>query len=88
MNQNDKVAGYHKGKYMEVSSINANNSRRNMFIKYANSFMSNPTQTPEDVAEKTQATVPNNNKSMGIETLTTFSIFPKQVVNGKTIITA
>ena len=88
MNQNNKVADYHKGKSMEVSSINANNLRKNMFIKYANSFMSNPTQTPEEVAEKTQTTILQNNKSMGIETLTTFSIYPKQVVNGKTIITA
>ena len=73
---------------MNVSSLN-NDSRKNMFIKYANSFMSNPTQTPDEIAEKAQTNLPQkDNKSMGIETLTTFSIYPKQVVNGKTIITA
>ena len=53
--------------------------------------MSNPTQDPSEIVEKTQKTVSQGNKvnkSMGIETLTTFSIFPKQVVGGKTIITA
>ena len=74
---------------MNVSLVNDSESRKNMFIKYANSFMSNPAPTPEEIAEKAQTTVPqSNNKSMGIETLTTFSIYPKQVVNGKTIITA
>ena len=71
--------------------INEENSRRNTFIKYANSFMSNPTQNTSEIVEKTKKTIPaegEGNKSMGIETLTTFSIFPKQVVNGKTIITA
>ena len=75
---------------MNISSIE-NDSRKNLFIKYSNSFMSNPIQDPSEIVEKTQKTVAQENrinKSMGIETLTTFSIYPKQVVAGKTIITA
>lgn len=76
---------------MNVSSISENTARRNLFIKYANSFMSNPTQDSGEIVDKSLKTEPEtdkNNKSKGIETLTTFSIFPKQVVNGQTIITA
>lgn len=73
---------------MNVSSISSISSlRRNMFIQYANSFMNfkanqgeeNPVTTPD------LEPVKKADKSMGIETLT---IFPKQVVDGKTIITA
>lgn len=76
---------------MNVSSISENSARRNLFIKYANSFMSTPSDEQSEVATKTIKTIPENdenNKQKGIETLTTFSIFPKQVVNGQTIITA
>ena len=76
---------------MNVSSIAINDNckpRRNMFIKYANSFMSF-TNGGSEAIEKAQKTQPVNDKkldkSMGIETLT---IFPKQVIDGKTIITA
>ena len=90
MNNNIRRSNYHKGLKMNISSIE-NDSRKNLFIKYSNSFMSNPTQDPSEIVEKTQKTVAQENrinKSMGLETLTTFSIFPKQVVAGKTIITA
>lgn len=73
---------------MKVSSIQANEQdlRRNLFIRYANSFMSNP---DEQIPQTGNDTISGNEpKSMGIETLTSFSIYPKQVVNGKTIITA
>ena len=77
---------------MKVSSIQANENdlRRNMFIRYANSFMSNPDDDSDSPVEKAGNIDTQNslNKSKGIETLTSFSIFPKQVINGKTIITA
>lgn len=72
---------------MHVSSIT--DSRKNLFIRYANHFMG--LNNNEDGESTIKAPTPESSiekKSMGIETLTTYSIFPKQVVNGKTIITA
>ena len=76
---------------MNVLSISLNDNckpRRNMFIKYSNSFMSMMNGGNEAI-EKAQKVNPVTDKkldkSMGIETLT---IFPKQVIDGKTIITA
>ena len=71
---------------MEVSAISAND-RKNMFIEYANSFMSlNPNSDDESVVTKPDIEpVKKIDKSMGIETLT---IFPKQIIDGKMIITA
>lgn len=71
------------------ASLGKNNvPRKNLFIKYSNSFMSTMNRTGEAI-EKTQKINPADNKkldkSKGIETLT---IFPKQVIDGKTIITA
>ncbi|MBE7711756.1 MAG: hypothetical protein E7Z92_06430 [Cyanobacteria bacterium SIG31] len=68
---------------MKVSAINAishdeHNSRRNIFIQLSNTFMSAPkVESPIEKAHK-----------LGIENLEEFTIFPKEVVNGKTIITA
>ena len=73
---------------MNVSSIQASEQglRRNLFIKYANSFMSAPNDDTKQTSEKP---LPDENKkldkTMGIETLT---IFPKEVINGKTTIIA
>ncbi len=71
---------------MQVSSIASTHSRRNLFIKYANNYMNframneenEPVSKPESDSVKTE-------KTKGIETLT---IFPKQVIEGKTVITA
>ena len=75
---------------MNVSAISANdsNSRRNLFIQYANHFMSfraNPEADTEPAVTKPVKPVKKIDKSMGIETLT---IFPKEIVDGKTVITA
>lgn len=76
---------------MNVSSISVSDNckpRRNMFIKYANSFMSmmNNEENPVEKAQKANLPAEKKiDKKMGIETLT---IFPKEVVDGKTIITA
>lgn len=78
---------------MNVSSISQSESckpRRNMFIRYSNSFMSlsNGGNEAVEKAQKANKLAFNDNKldkSKGIETLT---IFPKQVIDGKTIITA
>ncbi len=70
---------------MNVSSISMSENslaRRNFFIKYANSFMSN-TNGNEEAIEKAKRL--DLDKKKGIETLT---IFPKVVKDGKTIITA
>jgi len=72
---------------MQVSSISANQSRKNLFIKYANNYMNFRANenSDEPVSKPDTEPVKKSDKSMGIETLT---IFPKQVVDGKTIITA
>lgn len=78
---------------MNVSSISQSESckpRRNLFIRYSNSFMSLANGGNEAVEKAQKANMPafdekKADKTKGIETLT---IFPKQVVDGKTIITA
>ena len=77
---------------MNVSSISQSENcrpRRNLFIRYSNSFMSMASGNSEAVerAQKANPTSEDNklNKIKGIETLT---IFPKQVIEGRTIITA
>lgn len=72
---------------MNVSTVTSNNSdsRRNSFIQYANSFMSLSKNNTANAVEKAHNANNKADKSMGIETLT---IFPKQVIDGKTIITA
>ncbi len=77
---------------MNVSSISQSENcrpRRNLFIRYSNSFMS-MANTNSEAVEKAQKANPTPedsklNKIKGIETLT---IFPKQVIDGRTIITA
>ena len=70
---------------MNISAISSD--RRNLFIKYANHFMNFKANQDDETIVSKPETVPVKkvDKSMGIETLT---IFPKQVVDGKTIITA
>lgn len=77
-------------KISAISQDNDNNLRRNFFIRYANSFMSAP--KAENPVDKAGALTPvetsDKPAKMGIENLQEFTIFPKQVVDGKTIITA
>lgn len=72
---------------MKVSAISQGDDRssmKNSFIRYSNSFMS--MSEPEDAKEKSFLSIPSKkDKLMGLETLT---IFPKQVIDGKTVITA
>lgn len=70
---------------MNISAISAHENSRNLFIKYANSFMSAPRMSNNDEETKNDAENKKLDKKMGIETLT---IFPKQVIDGKTVITA
>ena len=71
---------------MQISAI-SNQSRRNLFIEYANKYMSFKANQDgsETVTKPEIEPVKKLAKDMGIETLT---IFPKQVIDGKTIITA
>ena len=78
---------------MKVSAIQNTTDccpRRNMFIRFSNSFMSTP--TVENPVEKAMVSNPveseNKPAKLGIENLQEFTIFPKEVVDGKTIITA
>ena len=71
---------------MHVSSVNSNSSR-NSFIDYANRFMGRINNDEEKESSKIDP-IEQTSKPKGIETLTTYTIFPKQVINGKTIITA
>ena len=73
---------------MQVSAISQSEEckpRRNSFISFTNSFMSMPESN--NVFAKANTT---NQKSqrLSIENLEAFTIFPKEVVNGKTVITA
>lgn len=78
---------------MKVSAITLSEDckpRRNSFISYMNSFMSMPEK--ENVFEKANNANFSKNiqkpQKMGIENLENFTIFPKEVIDGKTIITA
>lgn len=78
---------------MNVSSISQNensNLRKNLFIKYFNSFMSSP--SVENPIEKANSINPvegiKKPEKMGIENLEEFTIFPKETIDGKTVITA
>ena len=79
---------------MKISAISKSldeDSKRNFFIRYSNSFMSSPTsESPieKSIFANTNKVQDSKNKKMGIENLQEFTIFPKEVVDGKTIITA
>ena len=75
---------------MKVSAISQiepeeNYRRRNLFIQMSNSFMSSPeVENPVEKANEAN----KRPAKLGIENLQEFTIFPKQVIDGKTIITA
>jgi hypothetical protein len=74
---------------MKVSAIQASasencNPRRNLFIRFSNSFMS----TPEIENPVEKANNANKFSKLGIENLQEFTIFPKEVKEGQTVITA
>lgn len=78
---------------MKVSAIGQDlneNNRRNLFIKFSNSFMSSVNvENPIEKSNKMSLeAVESKSAKLGIENLQEFTIFPKQVVDGKTIITA
>ena len=80
-----------KGGVMKVSAVtleSAENCKpgRNSFIAYANSFMSMPEK--EDASAKALDANQGKSKKMGIENLEAFTIFPKEVIDGKMVITA
>lgn len=71
---------------MKISTFSQDKSKRNLFIQYANSFMNfdnNSIENNESLFSNPM--VQKQDKAMGIETL---SIFPKEIIDGKTIITA
>ena len=74
---------------MQVSAISQSEEckpRRNSFISFANSFMSMP-ENNNNAFTKANTANPKSQK-LSIENLEEYTIFPKEVVNGKTIITA
>ncbi len=80
---------------MKVSAISQTPAedcrpRRNLFIRLSNSFMSLPNGenpiTKASVANPAEQ--PEKPAKLGIENLQEFTIFPKEVVDGKTVITA
>lgn len=74
---------------MEVHAISENpvgeGLRRNNFIHYSNRYMSNIEGS--DPVEQAQAANKKPAK-LGIENLQEFTIFPKQIIDGRTVITA
>ena len=83
---------------MKVSAVSQvaqdSNPRRNLFIRFSNSFMSVPeNESPyarANAANPANPTNPDTDKTekLGIENLQEFTIFPKEVIDGKTVITA
>ena len=77
---------------MKISAIQAisnqeNESKKSLFIRFSNSFMSSP--EIENPIEKASTINPINKPAkLGIENLQEFTIFPKEVKDGQTIITA
>lgn len=76
---------------MKVSAINPISSedcrpRRNLFIQMSNAFMSAP--EVENPIEKANMIAKQKSQKLGLENLEEFTIFPKKIVNGKTVITA
>lgn len=72
---------------MKVSAVSQTGCcpRRNSFISYANSFMSNPDD--EKILEKENVNVKKFSKK-GLETIEEVTIFQKEVKDGKTTIIA
>lgn len=74
---------------MKISSISQNPAdedlKRNTFIRFSNSFMSAPEGT--NPVEQANAASKKSAK-LGIENIQEFTVFPKQVIDGRTIITA
>lgn len=72
---------------MKVSAVSQTGCcpRRNSFISYANSFMSNPDD--EKILEKEMVNVKKVSKK-GLETIEELSMFQKEVKDGKTTIIA
>ena len=75
---------------MKISAIQDalenNSSRKFNFIRYSNHFMSSP--EIESPLEKAGKISPSKPIKMGIENLEEFTIFPKEVKDGRTVITA
>ena len=76
---------------MKISAISNitdenNNLRRNMFIRLSNAFMSNAEAS--NPIEKANMISKQRTQKLGIENLEEFTIFPKEYVNGKMVITA
>ena len=69
-------------KVSAISQMSSDEQRRIMFIRFSNSFMSSP--ETEDPVEKASAV----SQKMGIENLEAFKIYPKEVRDGKTVLTA
>ena len=83
-----KILLYQREFIMNVSSISDSRTKRNLFIEYANSYMNFRANQDSDADNNNSNPISQEkklDKKMGIETLT---IFPKQVIDGKTIITA
>ena len=74
-------------KVSAISQVGTENCspRRNLFIRLSNSFMSSP--EVENPIEKANE-INKKPVKMGIETLEEFTIFPKEKIDGKTVITA
>ncbi|MCQ2743718.1 MAG: hypothetical protein MJ230_02835 [bacterium] len=73
-------------KVSAISQISASDNRsRNDFIRFSNSFMS--VSESSNPLEQANAINKKSNK-LGIENLQEFTVFPRQVIDGKTVITA
>ena len=67
--------------------MESDNHRRNNFIQFSNSFMSKP-EVSNPIEKALSSNIGSKKAKMGIENLEEFSIFPKEIVNGKSTIIA
>lgn len=70
---------------MEIKTIQEYNTGRfnkNAFIRYSNNIMNVNSENAINIRNQ------KKNIRMGIENLQEFSLFPKEMINGRTIITA
>ena len=71
---------------MNVSQISVSDSNsRNAFIKYANMFMG---MKASDDSSNESAPINPDKKADKIKGLETLTIFPKEIIDGKMVITA
>ena len=72
-------------KVSAISQVPSEELGRNSFIRFSNSFMSSPSAENPDGQESEEGI---KHTKLGIENLQEFTIFPREVIDGRTVIKA